>query len=119
MNKWKVILIAVVTVLFYSSPYLINNIPQFVNMWFLDNTESPHSPIGSLLFSTWIFTWPFASVTMLIFYIGHVLKSNRVPQCKKTLWGWVLFFGNIYVIPVYWYLYIWKEPEPSESISDM
>jgi hypothetical protein len=50
---------------------------------------------------------------LLIFYIVHVFKTDRVPHDKKALWAVVLFLGNMIAMPVYWYLYIWKEPVKS------
>jgi hypothetical protein len=50
---------------------------------------------------------------LLAFYIVHVFKTDRVSQDKKALWAVVLFLGNMIAMPIYWYLYIWKEPTPS------
>jgi hypothetical protein len=38
-----------------------------------------------------------------------------VPNDKKALWAAVLFFGNMVALPVYWYLYIWREPPSAAS----
>jgi len=46
---------------------------------------------------------------LLIFYIVNVFKNERVEKDKKVLWAIVLFMGGIIAMPVYWYLYIWKE----------
>ena len=51
--------------------------------------------------------WMFA---LLAFYIIYLFKSDRVAQDKKALWAVVLFFGNMIAMPVFWYLYIWREP---------
>jgi len=48
---------------------------------------------------------------LLVFYIIHVFKTDRVSQDKKALWAVVLFLGNMIAMPIYWYLYIWREPE--------
>jgi type II secretory pathway component PulM len=37
-----------------------------------------------------------------------VFQSNRVSADKKALWAVVLFLGNIFAMPVYWYLYLWR-----------
>ena len=50
---------------------------------------------------------------LLVIYIIHVFKTDRVPQDKKALWAVVLFLGNMIAMPIYWYLYIWKEPKQS------
>ena len=46
---------------------------------------------------------------LLAFYIVHVFKNPAIPD-KRTLWAVVLFFGNVIAMPVYWFLYVWREP---------
>ena len=46
---------------------------------------------------------------LLAIYIDNVYHNKKIPAGVKTLWGVALFFGNIAVMPVYWYLYIWSE----------
>ena len=50
---------------------------------------------------------------LLVIYMIHVFKTDRVSQDKKALWAVVLFLGNMIAMPIYWYLYIWKEPKQS------
>jgi uncharacterized paraquat-inducible protein A len=45
------------------------------------------------------------------FYIYYLFKTDFVQQDQKTLWAVVLFLGNILVMPVFWYLHIWKPAE--------
>jgi hypothetical protein len=42
--------------------------------------------------------------------ISHALKTNRFSPLAKIIWVIVLFFFNIISMPIYFYLYIWKEP---------
>ncbi len=51
-------------------------------------------------------------LVLLVIYIRHVFTTDRVPQDKKALWAVVLFLGNMIAMPIYWYLYIWREQEP-------
>ena len=53
----------------------------------------------------------FMVVVLLIVYIMNVFKNDRVDKDKKALWAVILFMGNIFAMPVYWYLYIWREPK--------
>jgi len=46
---------------------------------------------------------------MIIIYIIHIFKTEKVPQDKKALWAVVIFLGNMIAMPIYWYLYIWKQ----------
>ncbi len=45
-----------------------------------------------------------------IIYIINVFKNDRVEKDKKVLWAVVLFLGNMIAMPIYWYLYIWRDP---------
>ncbi|HEU4866640.1 MAG TPA: hypothetical protein VFV09_02830 [Actinomycetota bacterium] len=47
---------------------------------------------------------------LLAVYIRLLFKTDRVPADKKALWAVVLFFGNMLAMPVFWYLYVWREP---------
>ncbi|HUJ72985.1 MAG TPA: hypothetical protein VLZ30_12130 [Verrucomicrobiae bacterium] len=62
-----------------------------------------------LVFLLHLFTilWMFA---LLAFYIIYLFKTDHVAQDKKALWAVVLFCGNMIAMPVFWYLYIWREP---------
>jgi len=41
-------------------------------------------------------------------YIIYACKSRHVPSGKKALWVAVLFFGNLFAMPVFWFLYVWR-----------
>jgi hypothetical protein len=49
-------------------------------------------------------------MALLTFYIVHVFKNPAIAGDKRTLWAVVLFFGNVIAMPVYWFLYVWREP---------
>ena len=46
---------------------------------------------------------------LAVFYIVNVFKNKRIENDKKALWAVVLFMGNMIAMPVYWYLFIWKD----------
>lgn len=53
-------------------------------------------------------------LTLMALYVVDVFKNERVTQDKKALWAVVLLMGGMIAMPVYWYLYIWREPhDPS------
>jgi hypothetical protein len=54
-------------------------------------------------------------MALTVFYIVNVFRNERVDKDKKALWAVVLFMGNMIAMPIYWYLYIWKEPAVSLS----
>ena len=54
---------------------------------------------------------------LLVIYLRYLFKTAVVPKDKKTLWAVVLFLGNMISMPIFWYLYVWKQrkddsPEP-------
>lgn len=62
--------------------------------------------------------FPLHILTMLwimgltVFYMVNVFRNDRVEKDKKVLWAVVLFMGNMIAMPIYWYLYIWREATP-------
>ena len=62
----------------------------------------------------WIFGLHLLTMLLImgltIFYIVDVFRNNRVDKDKKALWAIVIFMGNMIGMPIYWYLFIWKDP---------
>ena len=62
----------------------------------------------------WIFGLHILTMLLImgltVFYIVDVFRNNRVEKDKKALWAIVIFLGNMIGMPIYWYLYIWKDP---------
>jgi len=48
-------------------------------------------------------------LALTVFYMVNVFRNDRVDKDKKVLWAVVIFMGNMIAMPIYWYLYIWKE----------
>ena len=57
----------------------------------------------------------FWIMALTIYYMVNVFRNDQVDKDKKVLWAVVLFMGNMIAMPIYWYLYIWKEPALSVS----
>jgi hypothetical protein len=45
---------------------------------------------------------------LMVFYVVHLFRTTEVGADKKALWAVVLFLGNMFAMPVYWYLYLWR-----------
>lgn len=52
-------------------------------------------------------------MALLVFYVVFLFKTAAVKSDMKALWAVVLFFGGPIAMPIFWYLYVWKEPSPS------
>lgn len=46
---------------------------------------------------------------LMIFYIVHLFKSPRVAPDKKILWLILLLLAGMFSMPVFFYLYVWRE----------
>lgn len=57
-------------------------------------------------------TW---TVVLLVIYIRDVFQNPRVAPDKRALWAVVLFLGNTIAMPIYWYLYVWRDPRSDLS----
>ena len=63
----------------------------------------------------WAIIIPLHILTMLwimgltVFYMVNVFRNDRVIKDMKVLWAVVLFMGSIIAMPIYWYLYIWRD----------
>lgn len=68
-------------------------------------------PAFILLFVLHFFTMAWM-VGLLIFYIINVFQTKAIRETMKILWTIVLIFGGPIAMPIYWYLYIWREPPP-------
>jgi hypothetical protein len=53
-------------------------------------------------------------VVILTFYFIHnVVKNETISRKKKVIWALVVSLGNIFILPFYWYFFIWKEAKES------
>jgi hypothetical protein len=54
-------------------------------------------------------------LALTVFYIVDIFRNDRVDKDKKVLWAVVIFMANAFAMPVYWYLYFWREPSLATS----
>jgi len=48
-------------------------------------------------------------------FLIFALRSSAVPKGKRGLWAALLLFGNLIVVPFFWFWYIWKADAPSQE----
>lgn len=53
---------------------------------------------------------------LIIVYIIYAVFAKSVPKEKRKLWGWLIFFGNLLVIPFFWYFYVFKKIQSNQSL---
>ncbi len=86
----------------------------FIGFWFylvLSITSQggsglPFGVIAIFVLHGFTMLWTFALIAI---YIYNVFNNGRVANDKKALWAVVLFLGNMIAMPIYWYLYIWRD----------
>ncbi len=48
-------------------------------------------------------------VALLVYYMVDLFRTSRVPADMRTPWVLLLLLGGPLSMPVYWYLYVWRE----------
>ena len=49
------------------------------------------------------------SLGLMVFYIVRIVREPRHDPEKRIIWILLLVFAGWAAMPVYWYLYIWRE----------
>lgn len=81
------------------------------------NISGGPPPVFIVIFGLHIFTMVW-DVGLMIFYIVHVFRTKAIRETMKILWTIVLIFGGPIAMPIYWYLYIWREPPPVNPVEN-
>ncbi len=93
----------------------------FSSIFFMPSDGSSEGGALPILFMV---IFPLHLLTMLlimgltVFYIVNVFRNDRVDKDKKVLWAVVIFMGNMIAMPIYWYLYIWREETELSNTSN-
>jgi hypothetical protein len=48
-------------------------------------------------------------LALMVYFIFNIFKNERLEQNYKIMWTILLFFAGMLVMPVYWFLYIWRD----------
>jgi hypothetical protein len=54
---------------------------------------------------------------LTIYYLVLVFRSKTMEQWQKMLWGLLLFFGNIFVLPIFFFVYIWRRAGSANEVT--
>jgi hypothetical protein len=44
-------------------------------------------------------------------YLAMVYRSAFVPSEKRTYWAVVLLIANVFALPVFWYVFLWRRAD--------
>lgn len=107
MKQLTKLLLGLVTL--WPFAYVILFIVVIAAQFFMPGSGQPGPPsLIALIFPLHLLTM-LVVMALMVFYIVNVFRNNRVENDKKALWAVVLFMGGMIAMPIYWYLYIWKE----------
>jgi hypothetical protein len=76
-----------------------------------ETTDLPAVPFEYLLLIPPLLLTLVLVVALVAYYVRHAIASPRIPQEMKAVWIILLVLANVVVMPIYWYLYIWREPK--------
>jgi len=51
-------------------------------------------------------------IGMMVYYISYIRSANdNRLESKRGLWASIILLGNVFAVPVFWYLFINKKPK--------
>jgi hypothetical protein len=119
--KIALLLISLLPIIVFTSFVILFQLGIFVNY-----NEEPYPVFGHFINTDAVpgfvvlFLIAFISIPcMLVFYIVDCWRNSRVAKNQKALWTVVLLAGSYLAFPVYWYLYLWRQPKSKKGTSNL
>jgi len=69
---------------------------------------SPNTPDWIIYFTAFNFLMYLYIGLLTAFYLIHLLGNPDMKREEKITWALLLIVGSVFVIPVYWFLKIWR-----------
>lgn len=116
LNQPKKIVLGILTVwpIIYMFLFMVFMFGMaFLNMF--DGKGEREAPILFLVLIGLHFFTCLYTMVLIGFYVYYLFKTERVPKDKKALWAVVIFLGNVFAMPIFWFLYIWQQPNINSS----
>ncbi len=57
-------------------------------------------------------------IALLVVYLRDAYSNPCVEDNKRAFWAVVLFMGNMIAMPIYWWVYLRRDPERSATHAD-
>ena len=48
-------------------------------------------------------------------FVVYALKTSAVPSDKRRLWVGLIVFGNLFVLPFFWFQYVWHHQGAADA----
>jgi len=55
-------------------------------------------------------------IGLMPLYIILAVKNEYIDQTMKIMWAVLICMVGIFAMPVYWYLYIWRNQPPAATL---
>ena len=59
----------------------------------------------------------FLMIILLVFYLIHVIKNTEADENVRIILGIGIFFLPFISMPIYYYIYIWRENPPKWAVA--
>jgi hypothetical protein len=70
--------------------------------------SSPQPPPAFIIFMGMLWLTVIEILALLVFYLYYLFIRTELPTDRKLVWAATLVIGHVFVMPVFWYLLIWK-----------
>ena len=85
-----------------------------------EETSEPHVPalfpIGFVVLFAVHFITVWLMLGLLVLYILLAVKREQFDQTTRIVWIILICLMGTFAMPVYWYLYVWREQAAVESV---
>ena len=95
-------LVATIVPLVYVA-YMIFVFSHFASPSTLAEERTQFERIFIIQFSVIVFSWGLVAS-----YLVYLFRTKHVASDRKALWAVVLFLGNMFAMPVFWFIYVWR-----------
>lgn len=93
----------------------ITLLPLVVTLWWLVETlVSPGvglvAAFGVQAGAVLTLMLPLMILSVLLLYFPALLSNASIPREERWLWGVGFVLVGVFVVPVYWWKHVWREP---------
>ena len=104
MTKGKAITLAAFT----AWPFIVPAIGLLFEATGLIPSAAAEPPAAFVVFYALLCLTPIEVLALLIFYLGYLFTRPHLSLDWKLVWAVALVIGHVFIMPVFWYLHIWK-----------
>jgi hypothetical protein len=92
-------------------PYLFMLLGWLLDLSGLFPSTSTEAPVAFVLFLLVLALTFLLVPALLIFYLVYLLTRPALSLDRKLVWVALLVIGHVLIMPLFWYLFVWKPRE--------